>query len=791
MDRVVKFVFVLVFCGWCVACSETRDQGPAQCVPGAVQNCPCLDGTQGVQSCADDGFSYGECACATSPWPVDAQSEGGEGTQDLDGFTGAGKDVQEIEEDVVDTASPDTVSSPDSSQPEPEVVEPDEDTQETEPEEDGGVPTEDTVQPPDVEEGNGIKIVGCDGELTTLPEGYQDLRIEPASATLDVNDGEPNSLEFSIVVTTNDGVEEPEVADNWTYSLSGIASFDGNMLVAPGTGGGAGVVKAYWQGACVETPLTIHIRKVILLEEVPEDVDSFFPEDLVATDKGPEILYPLADAAFPNNISPMEIQWLNGQPAIEGWVRIGISGDFSTLSIFGSSAQFMELPNQFSWLMSEEAWESMWGLQGTPEREIQISWVPNPGVAVEIGGPEASMGEAVPIVLTDDEIGGAVYYWHNSTSGSGGAIRILDFEEAEPVTIPITDETGFQACHGCHTITPDGAGVAATFSGDLPLPDGTSGESWAMALFDTETGEHLDWVHPDAADFLNTPFTQFASFSLAWWTGLEKRMLVSQGGGLKPDEVDSPSQDLFSVDLLTGDVVQLTDQDGEGAVDVFPAFAPNGNFFVWTQSFVPGKLGVNTESQLMRMEYNGGAGGIGVPVEGASEPGELYYYPAITPDSEWIVFNKEGDVSPDVQVACKIGDGPIGESGSYNNCHSEVWIVPAEGGQAIRMDKANGPVGAGLTNSWPSVGPETPGDRHWIAFSSYRPYGHKLNSNEKPLAPIPVGGKADTIPQIWIVSIDPTKAEEGIDPSSAPVWLPNQDMTGGNHLGQWSARKDD
>jgi cysteine-rich repeat protein len=33
------------------------------CDPGIVQECPCLGGTQGVQSCSDDGTRWGECEC--------------------------------------------------------------------------------------------------------------------------------------------------------------------------------------------------------------------------------------------------------------------------------------------------------------------------------------------------------------------------------------------------------------------------------------------------------------------------------------------------------------------------------------------------------------------------------------------------------------------------------------------------------------------------------------------------------------------------------------------------------
>jgi len=44
-----------------LASREARAEG---CVPGAQVSCPCLNGGQGVQVCADGGDRYGACQCA-------------------------------------------------------------------------------------------------------------------------------------------------------------------------------------------------------------------------------------------------------------------------------------------------------------------------------------------------------------------------------------------------------------------------------------------------------------------------------------------------------------------------------------------------------------------------------------------------------------------------------------------------------------------------------------------------------------------------------------------------------
>jgi len=260
-------------------------------------------------------------------------------------------------------------------------------------------------------------------------------------------------------------------------------------------------------------------------------------------------------------------------------------------------------------------------------------------------------------------------------------------------------------------------------------------------------------------------------------------------------------QRLYSVDLLDGAVSTLTDVDPKLNPwhEMFPAFSHDGDFVVFVRTQSPGKLGAINDAQLYRVTYDGGLGGIAEPIEGASEPKVLQYYPSLTPDDAYVIYNRvaPGPELEDVECYNK-GKGPGELGGTYNNCHAELWMIPSDGGTAIRLDKASGPSGSGFTNSWPSVGPQTPGKYHWVAFSSYRPYGFLLNSVASgPTAIGPGGTKPDVKPtgepawpQIWIAAIDPEKAAQGIDPSFSPIWLPGQDTMGGNHIAQWAARED-
>lgn len=88
--------------------------------------------------------------------------------------------------------------------------------------------------------------------------------------------------------------------------------------------------------------------------------------------------------------------------------------------------------------------------------------------------------------------------------------------------------------------------------------------------------------------------------------------------------------------------------------------------------------------------FNEGKGGIATPLKGASENGMSNYFPRISPDGKWIVYNQA-------------------ESFMLLQKDSKLWIIPAEGGEA-RMLKCN----QDKMNSWHSWSPNS----KWLVFST-------------------------------------------------------------------------
>jgi Tol biopolymer transport system component len=200
--------------------------------------------------------------------------------------------------------------------------------------------------------------------------------------------------------------------------------------------------------------------------------------------------------------------------------------------------------------------------------------------------------------------------------------------------------------------------------------------------------------------------------------------------------------------LQTG--AKLTTPAFGGGRYTHPDWSPDGTSVVAVR--VTGQFNSDmgfTGGELVKIPFTDGAFGTPVTLVPAVS-GKNLYYPAWSPDGAWIAYNRS------------TGD-------SYADGDAEVWLSTADGTRQIRLDTIND---GGVQNSYPRWGPLPDDDVLWLAFSSKRDYAPSQTS----------------FPQIWISAIDPTLAEQGLDPSFAPFWLPGQDVRSDNHLPAWWSR---
>lgn len=628
------------------------------------------------------------------------------------------------------------------------------------PEPDGAQSEPDVEAPPP-----GGTITGCSGASFVLPSGMADARVNPHDATLVVGATEAATLELTVLGITADGnagkvhdvvytADDP--AEVGTLHSTGI--FESH----PGRGGKVVVRATSPDGWCIETTITVVTVHHEVAGDAPPQLADWFataPEPAVDS-SGPALAYPLDGAAWPANLPSPTVQWTYDYAGPDTVFRVGFEAPYARVYVYGTADHWaLEEGDGWTALVPKAAWQQVHALTGGSPHQVSVAAT----VMVDGGISQATtQGPPATIHVTDDLFGGAVYYWNIAAQG----IRVLEYENSAAFVDDIAIEGG---CHGCHAVSPDGETIAVSFN-QAPGSEPAAKKWWSMQLHDVDTGAESDWVHDDAAAFLGDGRIMYAAFSEAFWTNDERRVLVTRSD---PTVVPETSRTLFSVDLLTGLVGELTADATPGSAQLFPSFSGDGSFVVFADSEQgKGGLAAQGAAQLYRMPYASGAGGAPEPLEGASAPDLLQYYPAITPDDAFVVFNRASSDTLDCPLVAG-GKGGPGSGGTYDNCHADLWIVDSDGGAAVRLDAANGPEDGTWANSWPSMSAEVSGHHYWVAFSSRRPYG-LLGTDGQP--------------GLWITAVDPNLLATGADPSFAPVWLPGQDADGGNHIGQWSVR---
>ena len=154
----------------------------------------------------------------------------------------------------------------------------------------------------------------------------------------------------------------------------------------------------------------------------------------------------------------------------------------------------------------------------------------------------------------------------------------------------------------------------------------------------------------------------------------------------------------------TGQIQALPGADDPRYVQSNAVWSPDGKYLVFSRApavdaypqgrelaqYANDPNEVQIQYDLYRIPFNAGKGGRAEPIPGASRNGMSNTFPKVSPDGRWIVF-----------VECR--------NGQLMRPDSQLYILPAEGGQARRM-QAN----TSLMNSWHSFSP----NGRWLVFSS-------------------------------------------------------------------------
>ncbi|MDQ3036835.1 MAG: hypothetical protein M3Y87_30860 [Myxococcota bacterium] len=377
----------------------------------------------------------------------------------------------------------------------------------------------------------------------------------------------------------------------------------------------------------------------------------------------------------------------------------------------------------YHWQVTREAWRAI--AESAPETDVTIAidrWEASSGAVIE--------GAARTVRFADAVIRGSIYYWD---LGAGRILRIAGDGTGRETFMPSPPRRpsdGAQ-CVACHAISRDGRRMAAG------LWDGGDFGAIFDLTGDTTADPPPMIVTPTVQRFLTASFNSDAS-----------RLVASN------------ANELFLMDGATGARLPAGGAGLPAAAAAHPSWSPDDQSIVFVSNTDGGWAVDFTRGDLSIIDA--------LPGDLFAAPRTIFTgaplvaaRPSWTPDSHWIAF-QHGQHSRAYQ--------DLGAGGSVLR-EATIRMVGRDGTAVFDLERLN----AGDRHSfYPTFSPFTEGGYFWLAFFSTRDYGNAQ-----------VGTRGAARRQLWVAAIDATPAV-GSDPSFAPYWLPQQDVSQENMAAFWT-----
>jgi Flp pilus assembly protein TadD len=415
-----------------------------------------------------------------------------------------------------------------------------------------------------------------------------------------------------------------------------------------------------------------------------------------------KISYPLDLTLFPPEIVAPTFVWQDATPGVASWtvlLRFG-SGDEREVMQFATTEP--------RWRPSEADWATI--KQRSTGHDAEVA------VVGRGPGDKTISAATVRIRTSTDPVGDSIFYREvplpfitavQDPSRIRWRFGSIDSLQQPPIVLE-----DLPVCGNCHSFSQDGStlGLDVDYGNDkggyaiLPVTE-------QMVLNDEKIITWSDYRKNDGE----------ATFGLLSQVSPDGRYVISTVKDravfvATPDiwysQLFFPIKGILVVyDTQTKTFKPLPGADDPEYVQSNPTWSPDGKWVVFARAKAYKRdVVANATSVLLsekdvpefvndkepfkfdlyRVPFNEGRGGKAEPIEGASHNGKSNYFAKFSPDGKWIVFCKAENymlLMPD----------------------SELFIIPAEGGEARRLS-ANTP----RMNSWHSWS----SNGRWLVFSS-------------------------------------------------------------------------
>ena len=408
--------------------------------------------------------------------------------------------------------------------------------------------------------------------------------------------------------------------------------------------------------------------------------------------------YPLDGTLFPPEMVPPVFRWKDGTPAVRRWlVRITFADGGPVLHALVRRPQWTPRPQE---------WESL--KQRSLEQDAHVVIL-----GVGRGGPGKVLSRAAMVFRTSkDPVGAPLFYRE----------VILPFAEADehpsrirwrfgPIdSLPPIVLEHVSVCANCHSFSRDGTILG--MDADYAKNKGAYVIAQVQEQMTLTPSDIISWNDFDKGEGAFGLLSQVSPDGRYVISTVKDMAVFISRPPLAFSQLFYPVKGILCVyDRQSRKFHALPGADDPNLIQSNPMWSPDGNDIVFARAQVPdlsrtrgmgmrpltrydsemlAEQGGPLRFDLYRIPFHGGEGGTPQPLEGASHNGMSNYFARYSPDGRWIIFCKAKSymlLQPD----------------------SELYIVPAEGGEARRL-RCN----TSRMNSWHSWSP----NGKWLVFSS-------------------------------------------------------------------------
>ena len=609
----------------------------------------------------------------------------------------------------------------------------------------------------------------------------QSLALSPQDVTLYTDGLTSHVQEFRVTATYGDGTTA-DVTSQATFLADDaqIGTFSGNVFASGHTRGGLTVVRAQVGDRSARTNLTLVMRTQVRdtppaggPAEPPADSGTRFGgEEETSASLKPRLVYPNDGVMVPPNLGKLEIHFTKGNTSydlfeltfanartdVKVYTRCYLAEDLRALPSDDARTARLATPlnNACIYTPTAEVWRFIAETnRGGAPVSIRLR-------ATTAAGGKVGVSDAVAVRFSQSDIKGALYYW--TTSSPVGVVR-FDFAGTNAAAQSVMTSSNIStsvSCVGCHALSRNGKKLVAEVNGQndgrLALRDlSSTNATVSLAASGAKLSVFESW-NPDGTEFVGVYADSGATdYNL-------RRFPVNE--------------------TTVGAGVSIPGTGTQANPANHPDWSPDGNTIAFTRigqrSSSTGDCGTNQRmcaGSIWKVTRDGA--GWSSPVRIAATPtGGNRFYPAIAPDSSFVVFNESTCTGGDDDT-CNADTDPTAKLLAAKLEQDAAVVEFTRANRGGLMDGAK----TALTNSYPKWSPfvlkagnsELPGNRlMYLTFSSSRRYGvRKAPSNE-------VG----TL--LWMAAVDPDKVVPGEDPSFPAFALPFQKLDTSNHIAQWA-----